>query len=539
MPSWPADPPGSFRTTVGLSMACGLITRRRPGKTGHVDVAVGPAGGGGQAAERSLLPEVGAEVELDGLDAAAVGFGEDLVDAIVGHVAGVGEEEDDLGLQPERRTQGHHVLGIALGCDTLKLALHLHLVGRRGRHQSLLSAGVGEDPGPLIVEDYREPCVWGKLIQAGQELTLGHLQRVPLLHTAGAVDDVSERLPVLAGAEELGSGADAAAEPSARTATPTAAAAQAEAGNQAHAGGLRSGQGTLQRLGRLLRRAWQNLVQQGIRRRVQTRPLGIGTGCRRYKGNAAQPSYLPWRSPTAAGYLALVRPVIDRFEFAPQRPGSFRHTRERCIQDRERRHRDQQHVHERRAPQRAGIGKRRLTKVKLLKQRAAVGLAGFGTLPLRPGIDRCPGPVGLEGEAQTFNGISRREGLFHSRAPIRGTPAAGRPRPSLDPWVAFRAVWPPRAGECAARPAPQPRPGPGRFPASRPPVTTTRTAGPPGVPIPVPVPDWRRGPERQRQRARSPAGPRPRSKVAGPRRSRGPAAAGRFRHSESFSRTCR
>src|SRR5271157_4732497 len=531
MPSWPADPPGSFRTTVGLSMACGLITRRRPGKTGHVDVAVGPAGGGGQAAERSLLPEVGAEVELDGLDAAAVGFGEDLVDAIVGHVAGVGEEEDDLGLQPERRTQGHHVLGIALGCDTLKLALHLHLVGRRGRHQSLLSAGVGEDPGPLIVEDYREPCVWGKLIQAGQELTLGHLQRVPLLHTAGAVDDVSERLPVLAGAEELGSGADAAAEPSARTATPTAAAAQAEAGNQAHAGGLRSGQGTLQRLGRLLRRAWQNLVQQGIRRRVQTRPLGIGTGCRRYKGNAAQPSYLPWRSPTAAGYLALVRPVIDRFEFAPQRPGSFRHTRDRYVQDRERRHRDQQHVHERRTPQRAGIGKRRLTKVKLLKLRAAIGLAELGALLLRPGIGR--GFVGLEGEAQTFNGISRRAGLFHSRAPFRGTPAAGQPRPSHDSCVAFRAVWPPKAGERAARPAPQPRPGPGRFPASRPRVTTTRTAGPQAVPIPVL--DWRRWLERLRQRARSTAGPgpRPRSTAAGSPRSRGPTAAGRFRHSES------
>src|SRR5208337_2644593 len=252
------------------------------------------------------------------------------------------------------------------------------------------------------------------------------------------------------------------------------------------------------------------------------------------KASAAGSRPGPWGLAPAAGDLALLRPVINRFKFAPQRPGSVRHTRDRYVQDRERRHRDQQHVHERRTPQRAGIGKRRLTKVKL---RAAVGLAELVALLLQPGIGR--GFVGLEGEAQTFNGISRREGLFHLRAPFRGTPAAGRPRPSLDSCVALRAVWPPKAGERAARPAPQPRPGPGRFPASRPPVTTTRTAGPSAVPIPVPGPDWRRWPERQRLRARSPAGPRPRSKAAGPPRSRGLVAAGRCRHSESSSRTCR
>src|SRR5271157_2566688 len=134
--------------------------------------------------------------------------------------------------------------------------------------------------------------------------------------------------------------------------------------------------------------------------------------------------------------------------------------------------------------------------MKLVKQGAAVGFIDLGTLPLRPGMGRGCGLVRLEGEMQTFNGISRRERLFHSQAPFRGTPAAGRPRPSLDSCVAFRAVWPPKAGERAARPAPQPQPGPGRFPASRPPATTTRTAGPSAVPIPVPARDWRRWLER-------------------------------------------
>src|SRR5271166_1321323 len=120
-------------------------------------------------------------------------------------------------------------------------------------------------------------------------------------------------MTVLAGAEELGPGADAAAEPAARASSRTAPAAQAGAGNQAHAGGLRTGQGTLQRLGGVLRRAWQDLVEQGIRRRIEPRPLGIGTGRGHHKGNAAQPAYLPGRSPTAAGDLALVRPVINRF----------------------------------------------------------------------------------------------------------------------------------------------------------------------------------------------------------------------------------
>src|SRR5208337_1574532 len=180
------------------------------------------------AAEPSL-PKIDAAAELNGLDAGALGFGEDLVDVIVGHEVGVGEEEDDFGLQPERRTQSHHVVGTAVGCDSLKLGLHSHLVGRRGRHQSLLSARVGEDAGPQIVEDYREPCVGGKLIEAGQELTLGHLQRAPQGHTAGTVDDVSERMTVLAGAEELGPRADAAADPAARASTRTTATAQAGA----------------------------------------------------------------------------------------------------------------------------------------------------------------------------------------------------------------------------------------------------------------------------------------------------------------------
>src|SRR5208283_870644 len=110
--------------------------------------------------------------------------------------------------------------------------------------------------------------------------------------------------------------------------------------------------------------------------------------------------------------------------------------------------------------------------MKLVQQRAVVGLIDLGTLPLRPGIG-C-GLIGLEGEMQTFNGISRRERLFHSRTPIRGTPAAGRPRSSFGSLIAFRAVSPPKDGAGAARPALQPRPGPRCFPASRLPETTPR-----------------------------------------------------------------
>ena len=60
-------------------------------------------------------------------------------------------------------------------------------------------------------------------------------------------------------------------------------------------------------------------------------------------------------------------------------------------------------------------------------------------------------------------------------------------RPSLDSYVAFRAVWPPKAGEacCQASTAAPARPR--AIPRSRWPLTTTRTAGPEAVPIPVPV----------------------------------------------------
>ena len=42
----------------------------------------------------------------------------DLVDVAVGHEVGVGEEEDDLGLQRQRRAEGRHVVGAAVGDDS-------------------------------------------------------------------------------------------------------------------------------------------------------------------------------------------------------------------------------------------------------------------------------------------------------------------------------------------------------------------------------------------------------------------------------------
>ena len=70
------------------------------------------------------------------------------------------------------------------GADGLKLALHPHLVGRRGRHQSLLSAGVGEDAGPLScrrsTENRASGGSWLRLARSSRLATSSELRKAML-----------------------------------------------------------------------------------------------------------------------------------------------------------------------------------------------------------------------------------------------------------------------------------------------------------------------------------------------------------------------
>ena len=97
---------------------------------------------------------------------------------------------------------------------------------------------------------------------------------------------------MLAGAEELGPGADAAADAASRPAPGAAPATQAGAGDQPHARGLRAGQGALERLGRLLHGGREDLAEQGVGRPVRHRGLGIVGAGGRQERNAAQPADL-------------------------------------------------------------------------------------------------------------------------------------------------------------------------------------------------------------------------------------------------------
>ncbi len=62
-----------------------------------------------------LFPRSGPTAELDGLDALPWASARIWSTSLLVHQVGVGEEEDDLGLQAERRAQGHHVVGAAVG----------------------------------------------------------------------------------------------------------------------------------------------------------------------------------------------------------------------------------------------------------------------------------------------------------------------------------------------------------------------------------------------------------------------------------------
>ena len=76
------------------------------------------------------------------------------------------------GLRPERRAEGQHVVGAAVGADGSELVLDPPLVGRRGRHQPLLPAGVGEDAHLEVVEDHREPGVRGRTLRLARSSRL-------------------------------------------------------------------------------------------------------------------------------------------------------------------------------------------------------------------------------------------------------------------------------------------------------------------------------------------------------------------------------
>ena len=57
-------------------------------------------------------------------------LGQDLIDVVIGHAVGIGEEEDDLGPEAQGRAQGQHVVGAAVGADGFELVLDPRLVRR-------------------------------------------------------------------------------------------------------------------------------------------------------------------------------------------------------------------------------------------------------------------------------------------------------------------------------------------------------------------------------------------------------------------------
>ena len=186
---------------------------------------------------------------------------------------------------------------------------------------------------------------------------------------------------MLAGAEELGAGADSVAGAAGRAAAGAPTAAGARAGNHSLAGRAGTGQSPLTCISRLGLGVGKDLGQQIIGDRVASGLLGLGAFGRGNERNAVRRSNFARAASPFTRRRRNLFPVVDRIDLGIKRLGLRRLAAKgnRNGQDRQRCNNNQEGVEYRGAAQGARIGERGLAEFE-------VGCKGLGHGDLSRGL---------------------------------------------------------------------------------------------------------------------------------------------------------